>query len=264
MNEMPTKQLSRRLPKAMTVRARQARGAAPRSATAHIEVRFLRLTDTERLIKLEQAKWADGQAAGRQEIARRIQAYPHLSIGAFSATTGEALASLFMKPITDGQLEAARTWANCAKVDLAIPSRTRSLFGISLSSVDADAVPAIFDFFWPYSLKAGWRRIYLGSPVPGLRSWLRAHPGMSAESYMREKRNGLPRDPQLRYYYTKGFRHFHSCLPDYFPHEPSLDYGALIHGDIPLSAGAPMWRILPLSWLRGMRKLLFVLVRGAR
>ena len=73
-----------------------------RQNQTQIEVRFLQLADTERLIRLEQAKWADGQAASGREIARRIQAYPQLCIGAFSATTGEALASLFMKPITDG------------------------------------------------------------------------------------------------------------------------------------------------------------------
>jgi hypothetical protein len=29
-------------------------------------------------------------------------------------------------------------------------------------------VDALLQFFWPRALRAGWRHIYLGSPVPGL------------------------------------------------------------------------------------------------
>ncbi|MBA4866594.1 hypothetical protein H1V43_35885 [Streptomyces sp. PSKA54] len=225
-----------------------------------VEVRFLRLDDLERLMVLEEAKWNQEQAAGRDELAARIEAYPQLSIGAFAVDTGDALASLFMKPITPGGLRAAKTWADCARVERPVPTETRSLFGISLSSIDGDAVTAIFEFFWPYALKAGWRDIYLGSPMPGLRAWKSTHPDAPVDTYMREKRHNLPRDPQLRYYYNKGFKNIEACKPGYFPHESSLDHGAILRGHIPLAEGAPLWRILPLPWLRQMRRLLFVLV----
>lgn len=231
----------------------------PDSHTGGVEVRFLSLDDIESLVRLEQRKWDEQQAASGEELAARIQAFPHLSIGAF-AGDGEALASLFMKPITVEQLHAAGTWSDCAQVHAPASSTTRSLFGISLSSVDADAVQAIFEFFWPYSLKAGWRDIYLGSPMPGLRAWKSSHPDGSPEVYMCEKRHGLPRDPQLRYYYHKGFRDILACKPGYFPHPPSLDYGAVLRGRIPLSTGASLWRFLPLSWLQQMRTMLFRLM----
>ncbi|MFI7501675.1 hypothetical protein ACIBVL_24875 [Streptomyces sp. NPDC049687] len=223
------------------------------------QVRFLSVTDVESLVTLEESTWDEDQAASAGELAARIQAYPQLGIGAFTAD-GVALASLFMKPITVEELRAAATWSDCAEVRTPAPARTRSLFGISLSSIDADAVTAIFEFFWPYALKGGWRDIYLGSPMPGLRGWMKANPEGSPDSYMREKRHGLPRDPQLRYYHGKGFREILECKPGYFPHPASLDHGAVIRGRIPLAAGAPLWRLVPLSWLHLMRSTLFRLV----
>ncbi|MET9462973.1 hypothetical protein ABZY05_49810 [Streptomyces canus] len=236
----------------------------PDSLERSIETRFLNQDDVDALLALEQTKWDRDQAADAAELTARIQAYPQLSLGAFDASSGAALASLFMKPISVAQLRSAADWAGCARVE---PSNSNdqgavnSLFGISLSSVDADSVTAIFEFFWPYALKHGWRDIYLGSPMPGLRAWKQRNPDLTADDYMREKRHGLPRDPQLRYYYNKGFREIVACKPDYFPHPASLDYGAVIRGHIPLSGGAPLWRHVPLPLLKRMRHLLFRLVR---
>lgn len=230
------------------------------SPASPVEVRFLRLGDVEALVELEQVKWdEEGQAADGAEMAARIQAYPYLSIGVFD-TAGAALASLFMKPMVMDELRTAATWSDCARVETAVPAATSSLFGISLSSVDADAVMAMLEFFWPYALKHGWRDIYLGSPMPGLRAWKCANPDTPADVYMREERHGLPRDPQLRYYHGKGFKDIVSCKPNYFPHAASLDHGAVLRGRIPLSAGAPLWRLVPLSWLRQMRHLLLRLL----
>lgn len=226
-----------------------------------IETRFLKAGDVDALLTLEQTKWDRDQAADSSDLAARIQAYPQLSVGSFDTSSGAALASLFMKPIDVAQLHSAADWVGCARVEETGEGSGNSLFGISLSSVDADSVTAIFEFFWPYALKHGWRDIYLGSPMPGLRSWKERNPDLSADVYVREKRHGLPRDPQLRYYYNKGFREIIACKPDYFPHPPSLDYGAVIRGHIPLSAGAPLWRHVPLPVLQRMQHLLFRLVR---
>lgn len=81
------------------------------------------------------------QRAGHGATHRGPPAAVH---GAFCPRTGEALASLFLKPISAAQLQGARTWADCAEVgsqDGAQPSR--DLFGISLSSVSPQGVEAI-------------------------------------------------------------------------------------------------------------------------
>lgn len=221
-----------------------------------VEVRFLRKDDIERLLVLEHKKWTPEQAARPEDMARRIEAYPNFCLGAFSSETGEALASLFAKPIADERLRSAATWADCATVDLPPRTRTRKLFGISLTSVDQDALNRILEVFWPIALKGGFREIFLGSPVPGLRAWRRQNADSPVEEYVFAKHNDRPLDPQLFYYHEKGFKSIEACKPDYFPHERSLNYGAVLRAKIPLSAGAPLWQIMPSAWLRRATRLL--------
>ncbi|MEU1282564.1 hypothetical protein [Streptomyces sp. NPDC005805] len=223
--------------------------------SAVITVRFLQISDMDALIELENRKWDRNQAASREDLEFRIRRFPRFSIGAFSAT-GELLASVFMRPMSGQQISAAKNWSECAHSDDEDP-QTRSLFGISLSSIDAAAVEEIFAFFWPYALRSGWRDIYLGSPLPGLRSWRRKNPEPDVSAYVYEKRDGLPRDPQLRYYHQKGFREIVAHKPDYFPHEASLDHGAVIRLRIPLIGLSPVLRLLPVGLLAPFRGLLF-------
>jgi hypothetical protein len=60
----------------------------------------------------------------------------------------------------------------------------------------------------------------------------------------------LPHDPQLRYYYKWGFRRIVCVRPGYFPHEESLDHGAILRSTFPLSIMAPLWECLPFSLVR--------------
>lgn len=246
------------LPPAASPRAESARNRA--AAQPRVSVRFLELADVPALMRLEHAAWEPHQAACADDIAARIQAYPRLSIGAFCNDTGRALASLFAKPAHAPSLRAAASWRECAAgPDVDERSRSSALFGISLSSIEPKAGKAIFGFFWPHALKSGWREMYLGSPVPGLRAWLGRHPEQSAEDYARTRLNGLPRDPQLRYYFRKGFKKIVAVRPNYFPHAGSLDYGVILGGRIPLSSLSALWRLLPLTWLQAMGTWLFVL-----
>lgn len=224
-----------------------------------LQVRLLQPEDIPRLMVLEHRKWSGEQAASPQAMAQRIAAHPQLCMGAFCARTGEALASLFVKPISQVQLHSAHTWADCVEArgpDRAV-GRCRDLFGISLSSARPEAVEAMFAFFLPYALKAGWRRVYLGSPVPGLARWRERLPLAPVETYVHARRKGLPQDPQLRYYWRKGFRTIVACKPDYFPHPASLDYGVVVRARIPFSSLAPLWRHVPLPWLQALRRWLF-------
>ena len=63
--------------------------------------------------------------------------------------------------------------------------------------------------------------------------------------YVRQTRaNGLPLDPQLRYYHERGFTELVCVKRNYFPHERSQDHGVIIKGTIPLSRLSPVWRAL--------------------
>ncbi|MFM8900099.1 MAG: hypothetical protein ACKOF9_09145 [Burkholderiales bacterium] len=177
--------------------------------------RFLDTRDIPALLALETRQWEDHQAADAQALHQRIASHPRLCIGSFCARSGEALASLFMRPISQQELQQARSWIDCAvgKQAALATCPGSSLFGISLTSVAPEAAQALFDFFWPHALKNGWHDIYLGSPIPGLQRARQADPSLDVMAYATAKRGGLPRDTQLRYYHRKGFQEIVSVLP---------------------------------------------------
>lgn len=201
-------------------------------------VRFLTTADVAELLVLEHQKWTAEQAAPREELVRRIRTHPRFCVGAFHARTGQALASLFVKPTSVAEIRAARTWAECATVAPASGERpAQALFGISLTSIEPQALDALLEFFWPIAVESGAREVYLGSPVPGLRAWRRRNPHAAVEDYVRARHKDRPVDPQLHYYHTKGFTHIEAVRPGYFPHHRSLDYGVVLRAPIPPPAG---------------------------
>ncbi|HEX7641436.1 MAG TPA: hypothetical protein VF472_04400 [Burkholderiaceae bacterium] len=227
-------------------------GLISRPITAPVHTRFLDPHDLHAVVELEREKWDADQAASPAELLNRIERHPDLCLGAFSSSTGELLATLFLKRVADDFHHAVRTWHDCTQ--LPEPGRSSSLFGVSLSSRDKAGAEALFAFAWPYALKRGWRHVYLGSPVPGLRDWRKANPEGNPEDYARAERGGLPLDPQLRYYHTRGFDDIVAVKPGYFPHERSLDYGVLLRHTVPLSALAPLWRTLPFGVVQGVTR----------
>jgi hypothetical protein len=196
--------------------------------------RQLCLDDIPALMQLELCQWDSTQAVSPEILRSRLQAHPELCVGTFCRRTGAALTSLFMQPVARAQMQNVRSWKECV-----LPGSTgitkypsRSLFGISLTSIDAQAVRALEAYIWPRMVEAGWEDIYLGSPMPGLRLALGQDPLLSASGYAHAKRRNLPRDAQLRYYHQKGLRDIVAVLPDYFPHADALDYGVLLRGNL--------------------------------
>ena len=213
--------------------------------------RFLRPDDLDALIRLERRQWSEQQAADEEALRQRIDNHAGLCVGAFCPATGEALASLFMKPVDLTDIRNASSWADCSAPSRgSAPAAPSRLFGISLTSVDPRAAASVFEFFWPYALKQGYREIYLGSPIPGLRRALADDPTLGVEDYVYSRREQWPRDAQLRYYYQKGFREIVAVLPNYFPHQQSLDYGVLLRGKVPLSRWCFLWKVMPFGMLR--------------
>lgn len=232
-------------------------------STSH--TRYLETKDIPALLDLEHAKWDRHQAASAASLRQRLEAYPQLCIGTFCLRTGKALASLFMRPINPAMFIAPTRWDITANLphhsDRSADSR--SLFGISLSSNSADAVNAIFRFFYPRALKAGWRDVYLGSPIPGFQQARQKNPNLTAWEYVHKKKKSCSRepcDPQLAYYFKKGFKRIVSIQADYFPHGPSMDYGVILHGVIPLSRPKRLWQRMPLTVIESMSYVFFELI----
>lgn len=163
----------------------------------------------------------------------RIEAFPARCVGTFCAGTGRALCSLFMRPVDRDAIAALRRWDDCSGSLAAGQSgSSRSLFGISMTSVDPEALLRMEAYIWPQLLQQGWQEIFLGSPMPGLFQALRNDPTITVTDYVQGKRRHLPRDAQLRYCHQKGLTEIVSVLPGYFPHPESLDYGALLRGNL--------------------------------
>jgi hypothetical protein len=217
--------------------------------------RFLRVGDIPALLDLERRQWTAEQAADSADFRARIEAHPDLCGGAFCTRTGELVASLFGKPANDAEWTAPGSWAQSANLGepaekLPRQKRTRCLFGISLTSVDPGAAAQLIAFHYLYVLKRGYREVFLGSPMPGLKRYLERHPDTSVETYARTTRSGLPIDPQLRYYHGKGWREIVAIRENYFPHEASCDYGAILKARVPFGHLALLFRFVPVPLLR--------------
>ncbi|MBF6416321.1 hypothetical protein [Nocardia cyriacigeorgica] len=195
-----------------------------------IEVRNLRSSDLGQLVALERAKWDHEQAATADELRERIDQLPGHAAGAFTSDGDRLLASMFARPITEETVREADTWRACAYAPLPPSGGTDCVFGVSLTSANSAAAEALFRSFLPQLAEAGYRNLYGGSTVPGLREWIKANPEGSPVSYVRATNDdGTPLDRQLRYYFLNGFTTIVAVKPNYFPHPQSLDYGAVIH-----------------------------------
>ncbi len=215
--------------------------------------RHLTTDDIPQLLRLEQRQWEAHQCADAKTMHSRMLKYPQLCVGVFYRETGEAVASLFMRPASRYDMTEVQHWADCADLHQDISCGPRDcLFGISMTSAHPQAVDLMVDYFLPYALKNCWDSIYLGSPMPGLYKALQANPGLTPIHYASSRCRNLPKDPQLRYYYSMGFKELVAVLPNYFPHARSLNYGALLRAKVPLSRMCFIWRWLPLAWLRSL------------
>ncbi|WP_143861354.1 hypothetical protein [Nocardia amikacinitolerans] len=195
-----------------------------------IEVRNLRLSDLDQLVDMERAKWDHEQGATAEELFERIDQLPQHAAGAFERSGGRLLASMFARPVTMTTIRESESWRACAYAPLPPPGSTDCLFGVSLTSTSACAAEALFRSFLPQLALLGYRNLYGGSTVPGLREWIKANPEGSPTSYVyATNEDGMPLDRQLRYYHLNGFRTIIALKPNYFPHPQSLDYGAVIH-----------------------------------
>jgi hypothetical protein len=70
---------------------------------------------------------------------------------------------------------------------------------------------------------------FIGSRIPGFKSFLKYHSGSSIEDYVNLRRkNGKLRDYELSLYEEAGFKVV-KILPNYFPDPASLNFGALVY-----------------------------------
>lgn len=208
--------------------------------------RSLRLGDIPALLDLEKKQWTDEQAATAEDFRQRILEHPDLCLGAFRADTGELVASLFCRPTSTSDWTHHTDWAT--RTMGTVKGRIDAMFGISLTSIEGAAALQLVAYQFLSAIKRGCRYAYLGSPMPGLARHLSRNPQASVEDYARATRAGLPLDPQLRYYHGRGFCELIAVVENYFPHEASRNYGAILRARIPYTRFRPVLRLVP-EWM---------------
>ena len=200
----------------------------------NIEVAYFKFSDIDQLVALEKSKWLQSQAATKDELYDRVNLLSDYSAGAFSED-GHLLASMFCRPTTFKTIVEAKTHRECAYGPLPLFENSVSyggndcLFGVSLTSKDAQGAAALFRTLLPALAHRGYHSLYGGSTLPGLLPWLKENSRKTVIDYVYSKTiQGLPLDRQLRYYYLNGFTTILSVKSHYFPHSQSLDYGAVV------------------------------------
>ena len=191
------------------------------------------MRDVPALRRLEIEKWRT-EGATEDLLAERIRNTPGLSWGAFEQD-GLARASCFIMGAQRADILAARSWAEITAQGTAATHdpRARFWFGISLSSEDARDLAAVLIEVSMAMLRRGIRAVYLGSPLPGFRRWKVANPEGTVDAYVHGTLAGGSKyhaDPALQYYLGLGFK-IVQTLPDYFPHEASMNYGVVLRFD---------------------------------
>ena len=207
-------------------------------------VRTLDGDDVPALLALEARKWYPSQRASREMLEKRLTAFPELCLGAFDASSGAMLASLFMVPASRHDILASTSWAQLASGPH-VGQSDGTLFGVSLTSIDSRAVGALLAYFWPRALKRGCRSIILSTPMPGFRQYCAMRSGSCPADYAHTLVAGHPLDPQLRYYAQRGFDRVLAVKGEYFDSPESLNWSAILEGRVPFGTFARIWRRCP-------------------
>lgn len=198
----------------------------------HVSVRHLLESDMPELLRLEQEKWGP-QSATRKMLVSRLTLLQGYCWGAFRDDV--LVSSLFCMRRSEVSILEARTWAQACDNGLATSHDVsqRAIFGISLTGSDLKGTRAILERLALELRSEDISAVYLGTPLPRLGDWLDANPDGDPASYTAKIKlfpdgRRLPTDPQLSYYYQLGFHTVVAVRPNYFPHERSRDWAAVI------------------------------------
>jgi len=221
-----------------------------------ITVRHVVPSDVPTLVELDHRVWkTKEQQADSYTFIERIKNCGDTCWAVFIGKA--AIASLYIMGVTHKQVMKSNSWDQITDKGTARSSipYSQEWFGIGLAATQnakkADAVEKLMTEAAIEALRLGIRYVYLGSPIPGLRKWLKKNRDKGINEYVYAKKvDNLPLDPQLRYYYKEGFRKIVQIKQNYFPHEKSLDYGVILRLENPFWRMKIAFRLLPTFLLR--------------
>jgi len=190
------------------------------------------LADVPNLVKLEQNVWGESGAKSLQ-LSSRIKIFP---AGNIIALYENRVVGYLSFEYVDNVVNLSHfSWDDITDNGTIVKShkfQEKYMYGINLS-VHKTMSGQQLGFgltlqAWINMILNNKKGIFIGSRMPGYRAYKRHHPGITAEEYVKLKRNGKLRDPELRMYEKDGVCPV-KVLPEYFPDPPSENYGVLLY-----------------------------------
>ena len=194
-----------------------------------MKIRTINEDDIREVADIEQRVWGE-EGATADQIAARMNTFPLGSIVAElpnGELAGYAVAQ-FVSHISTG------SWAD--QTDNGMIAKTHRPDGAIAYGVNMSVPPegarygisgAVINYYYDeFITKGKCSLLCLGSRLPGYRRWHEKYGG-SIRNYLSLTSKGLSIDPELRLYQKNGFRLLWS-IPDYFPDNASMNYGAMI------------------------------------
>lgn len=201
-----------------------------------INFRQAEIRDLAELVELEKKVWKEN-AAGEDKILSRLLSFPE---GNIVALYQEKIVGYVSFEYVDNLAKKDKfTWSDVTDngyIKNSHRATGKYVYGLNLSvhhSMNGQNLgTALVLQVWADMIKKNKRGTFVGSRLPGFRNYKKHHPETTAEAYVALKRNGKPRDYELKLYQQEGLRII-KVLPNYFPDPPSLDYGVLVYRSNP-------------------------------
>lgn len=190
------------------------------------------LSDIEELVILEKNAWGENGASALK-LSSRIKTFPEGNIIAFyqDRMVGYLCFQYVPNVIDWGHFSWDEVTDNGTMANSHCPD-AEHMYGISLSVHKAMSGQKLgFGLTlqaWINMILNNKRGIFIGSRIPGFKRYRERHPEITAEEYIKLKRHGKLRDPELRMYEKDGVCAI-KVLPNYFPDPASENYGVLLY-----------------------------------
>jgi len=194
------------------------------------------LADIPGLLKLEQNTWGEN-GANNHQLTSRIKTFPEGNI--LAIYEGKIVAYLSFEYVDNIINYPLFSWDDITDQGLIEKSHRPNgnyMYGINISvHKSMSGQQLIFRLTlqaWANMILTNKVGIFMGSRMPGYKNYKKYHPDITPEEYVKVKRNGKTRDPELRMY-EKDSLCIVKVLPEYFPDPASENYGVLLYGKNP-------------------------------
>lgn len=190
------------------------------------------ISDISGLLELEKSAWGEN-GASRNQLISRIETF---SNGNIIAIYDQKIVGYLSFEYVDNVAKLPHfSWDEISDNGFMTKSHRPNgnyMYGVNLSvhkSMSGQQLGFGLTLqAWAEMILTNKLGVFMGSRMPGYRNYKKHNPEITAEEYVKLKRNGKTRDPELRMYEKDGFC-IVKVLPNYFPDPQSENYGVLLY-----------------------------------